>query len=104
RWPASMPGQVAPSSSILTIALEETLGHSYGLAALVVIVPHRPLYVSFDVSAGVLDTTTQLLKLTSDHDVHIAAVEVEVAWTLIASLMLLGPNFVRSHLPQLLVL
>ncbi|KAG1904032.1 armadillo-type protein [Suillus fuscotomentosus] len=187
RWPALMPGQVAPSSSILTIALEEvagllqqlgnapppvqdavsvplmtllthpshsvrvnaswtlrcfcystplrlpkamlaiaeslqrdieslqspaapsdidrrTLGHSYGLAALVAIVPHRPLYVSFDVSASVLDTATQLLKRASDHDIHIAAVEVEVAWTLIASLMLLGPNFVRSHLPQLLVL
>ncbi|KAG2366768.1 armadillo-type protein [Suillus spraguei] len=187
RWPALMPGQVAPSSSILTIALEEvagllqqlgnapppvqdavsvplmallthpshsvrvnaswtlrcfcystplrlpkamlaiaeslqhdieslqspaapsdidrrTLGHSYGLAALVAIVPHRPLYVSFDVSASVLDTATQLLKRASDHDVHVAGVEVEVAWTLIASLMLLGPNFVRSHLPQLLVL
>lgn len=187
RWPALMPGQVAPSSGILTIALEEvagllqqlgnapppvqdavsaplmtllthpshsvrvnaswtlrcfcystplrlpkamlaiaeslqrdieslqspaapsdigrrTLGHSYGLAALVAIVPHRPLYVSFDVSASVLDTATQLLKRVSDHDVHVAGVEVEVAWTLIASLMLLGPNFVRSHLPQLLVL
>ncbi|KAG1883078.1 hypothetical protein F4604DRAFT_1920974 [Suillus subluteus] len=187
RWPALMPGQVAPSSSILTIALEEvagllqqlgnapppvqdavsvplmtllthpshsvrvnaswtlrcfcystplrlpkailaiteslqrdieslqspaapsdidrrTLGRSYGLAALIAIVPHRPLYVSFDVSASVLDTATQLLKRVSDHDVHVAGVEVEVAWTLIASLMLLGPNFVRSHLPQLLVL
>ncbi|KAG1754151.1 armadillo-type protein [Suillus lakei] len=71
-----------------------TLGHSYGLAALVAIVRHRPLYVSFDVSAS----------RVSDHDVHVAGVEVEVAWTLIASLMLLGPNFVRSHLPQLLVL
>lgn len=81
-----------------------TLGHAYGLAALVSIVPHRPLYVSFDVSASVLDTATQLLKRASDHDVRVAGVEVEVAWTLIASLMLLGPNFVRSHLPQLLVL
>jgi len=81
-----------------------TLGHAYGLAALVSIVPHRPLYVSFDISASVLDTATQLLKRASDHDVRVAGVEVEVAWTLIASLMLLGPNFVRSHLPQLLVL
>lgn len=30
--------------------------------------------------------------------------EVEVSWILIASLMSLGPNFVRPHLPQLLVL
>lgn len=46
----------------------------------------------------------QLLKRAGEHDVRIAGVEVEVAWTLIASLMSLGPNFVRPHLPQLLVL
>jgi hypothetical protein len=38
------------------------LGHAYGLAALVSIVPQRPLYVSYDVSAKVLDMATQLLK------------------------------------------
>jgi hypothetical protein len=46
----------------------------------------------------------QLLKRAGDHDVEVAGVEVEVAWTSIASLMSLGPNFVRPHLPQLLVL
>ena len=46
----------------------------------------------------------QLLKRAGDHDVKVAGVEVEVAWTSIASLMSLGPNFVRPHLPQLLVL
>ena len=34
----------------------------------------------------------------------IASVEVEVAWTCIASIMTLSPNIVRAHLPQLLVL
>ena len=80
------------------------LGHAYGLAALVSIVPQRPLYVSYDVSAKVLDMATQLLKHSGEHDVKVARTEVEVAWTLIASLMSLGPNFVRPHLPQLLVL
>ncbi|TFK60204.1 clathrin-coated vesicle protein [Pluteus cervinus] len=80
------------------------LGHAYGLAALVSIIPERPLYVSYDVSAKVLDMATQLLKRAGEHDVKVAGVEVEVAWTLIASLMSLGPNFVRPHLPQLLVL
>lgn len=80
------------------------LGHAYGLAALVSIIPERPLYVSYDVSAKVLDMAVQLLKRAGDHDVKIAGVEVEVAWTSIASLMSLGPNFVRPHLPQLLVL
>ncbi|KAL1740521.1 armadillo-type protein [Schizophyllum fasciatum] len=81
-----------------------TLGHAYGLSALVAVIPERPLYVSYDVSAKVLDMAIQLLKRAGDHDVKIAGVEVEVAWTLIAALMALGPNFVRPHLPQLLVL
>jgi hypothetical protein len=80
------------------------LGHAYGLASLVSVIPERPLYVSYDVSAKVLDMATQLLKRASDHDLKVAGIEVEVAWTLIASLMSLGPNFVRPHLPQLLVL
>ncbi|KAG9318303.1 armadillo-type protein [Chiua virens] len=80
------------------------LGRAYGLAALVSIIPHRPLYVSFDIASNVLDTATNLLRRASEHDVQMAGVEVEVAWILIASLMFLGPNFVRSHLPQLLVL
>jgi HEAT repeat-containing protein 5 len=81
-----------------------SLGHAYGLAALVAVIPERPLYVSYDVSAKVLDMATQLLKRAGEHDVKIASVEVEVAWTSIASLMSLGANFVRPHLPQLLVL
>ncbi|KAJ3852125.1 clathrin-coated vesicle protein [Lentinula lateritia] len=81
-----------------------TLGHAYGLAALVSIIRERPLYVSYDVSAKVLDMSIQLLKRAGEHDVKIASVEVEVSWILIASLMSLGPNFVRPHLPQLLVL
>ncbi|TRM58754.1 armadillo-type protein [Schizophyllum amplum] len=81
-----------------------TLGHAYGLSALVAVIPERPLYVSYDVSAKVLDMAIQLLKRAGEHDVKIAGVEVEVAWTLIAALMSLGPNFVRPHLPQLLVL
>ncbi|KAF8584408.1 ARM repeat-containing protein [Ramaria rubella] len=80
------------------------LGHAYGLSALFTVIPERPLYVSYDISAKVLDMAIQLLKRAGDHDVKVASVEVEVAWTCIASIMTLGPNFVRSHLPQLLVL
>lgn len=80
------------------------LGHAYGLAGLVSIIPERPLYVSYDVSAKVLDMSIQLLKRAAEHDLAVAGVEIEVAWTLISSLMSLGPNFVRPHLPQLLVL
>ncbi|KAG6853042.1 hypothetical protein C0991_007298 [Blastosporella zonata] len=80
------------------------LGHAYGLASLVSIIPERPLYVSYDVSAKVLDMAISLLKRAGEHDLKVAGVEVEVAWTSIAALMALGPNFVRPHLPQLLVL
>ena len=80
------------------------LGHAYGLAALVSTIPQRPLYVSYDVSAKVLDMATQLLKRAGEHDIKVAGIEIEVAWTLIASLMSLGPNFVRPHLPQFSVL
>ncbi|EEB93142.1 hypothetical protein MPER_08246 [Moniliophthora perniciosa FA553] len=46
----------------------------------------------------------QLLKRAGEHDVKVGSIEVEVSWILIASLMSLGPNFVRPHLAQLLVL
>ncbi|KAI5895636.1 ARM repeat-containing protein [Schizophyllum commune H4-8] len=95
----SITSPAAPSDINL-----RTLGHAYGLSALIAVIPERPLYVSYDVSAKVLDMAIQLLKRAGDHDVKIAGVEVEVAWTLIAALMALGPNFVRPHLPQLLVL
>ena len=80
------------------------LGHGYGLASLVSLISERPLYVSYDASAKVLDLAVQLLKRAGDHDIRVAEVEIEVAWTLVASLMSLGPPFVRPHLPQLLVL
>ncbi|KAF9492742.1 hypothetical protein BDN71DRAFT_1509192 [Pleurotus eryngii] len=54
------------------------LGHAYGLAALVSIVKERPLYVSYDISAKVLDMATQLLKRAGDHDLKVARVEVEL--------------------------
>lgn len=80
------------------------LGRAYGLAGLLSVIPKRPLYVSYDISANVFYIAVQLLKRAGEHDVKVAKVEIEVAWTLIAALMPLGPNFVRAHLPQLLVL
>ena len=81
-----------------------TLGYAYGLGGLLSIIPDRPLYVSYDISAKVLDMAIQVLKRAGEHDLQVAAVEVDVSWTLIASLMTIGPNFVQTYLPQLLVL
>ncbi|EKM52639.1 uncharacterized protein PHACADRAFT_186750 [Phanerochaete carnosa HHB-10118-sp] len=80
------------------------LGRAYGLAGLLSVIPKRPLYASYDISANVFYIAVQLLKRAGEHDVKIAKVEIEVAWTLVAALMTLGPNGVRAHLPQLLVL
>ncbi|KAI0258392.1 clathrin-coated vesicle protein [Gloeopeniophorella convolvens] len=93
--------QTQTSPSDLT---SRALGHAYGLAALVTVIPEKPLYVSYDISAKVFDMAISLLKRTGEHAVALAGVEVETAWTCIAALMTLGPNFVRAHLPQLLVL
>lgn len=79
-------------------------GQAYGLGALFAVIPGRPHYVSADLSTKVLDLATQLLRRAGTHDLPIATVEVEAAWTAIAALMALGPSFVRAHLPQLLVL
>lgn len=89
---------------VSTEVARRAVGHANGLAALFAIIPDRPLYVSYDLSAKVFDMAIQLLKRAAEHDTSVAGVEVEVAWTLISSLMALGPNFIRSHLPQLLVL
>ena len=83
---------------------EHPLGHAYGLSALFTVIPEHLLYISYDISVKVLDMAIQILKRAGDHNVKIASVEVEVAWTCIASIMTLSPNFVCAHLPQLLVL
>jgi HEAT repeat-containing protein 5 len=70
----------------------------------VAVIPEKPLYVPYDISAKVLDMAITLLRSTGEHTVALARVEVETAWTCVAALMTLGPNFVRGHLPQLLVL
>ncbi|CAA7266119.1 unnamed protein product [Cyclocybe aegerita] len=134
RWPAMMPGQVAPGSIVLVIVLREVAGLLQQLGnapppvqnalaePLVTLLSHPSHTVRVTASWAlrcfcystplrlpktilvVFDMATQLLKRAGEHDLKIAGVEVEVAWTLIASLMALGPNFVRPHLPQLLVL
>ncbi|GEM12259.1 clathrin-coated vesicle protein [Rhodotorula toruloides] len=80
------------------------IGHAHGLAALVNLIPHKPLYVSFDLSAKCMSLAIQLLKQSGNHELHVSGVEIQVAWILVGSLMSLGPNFVRLHLPQLLIL
>ncbi|GAA5876048.1 hypothetical protein JCM8547_003540 [Rhodosporidiobolus lusitaniae] len=80
------------------------VGYAHALAALVNLIPHKPLYVSFDLSSRCMSLAIQLLKQSGSHELHISGVEIQVAWILVGALMSLGPNFVRLHLPQLLIL
>ncbi|KAH8921192.1 ARM repeat-containing protein [Atractiella rhizophila] len=81
-----------------------TIGHARSLAALISLIPRKPLYVSFDVSAKCMSLAIQLLKQSADHELQISSTEIQAAWTVIGALMSLGSNFVRLHLPQLLIL
>ncbi|GAA5914098.1 hypothetical protein JCM5296_003575 [Sporobolomyces johnsonii] len=80
------------------------VGYAHALAALINLIPHKPLYVSFDLSAKCMSLAIQLLKQSGNHELHVSGVEIQVAWILVGALMSLGPNFVRLHLPQLLIL
>ncbi|KAF9212639.1 hypothetical protein BGZ59_006487 [Podila verticillata] len=75
-WPAVMPGDVEPSEYALICALNET-------------------------SALLLDLGGAA---SSIQDLRVAAAQIQIAWILIGALMCLGPNFVKMHLPQLLLL
>jgi hypothetical protein len=57
-----------------------------------------------DVNSRVLSQATSLLKSASNSDLRIGSTQIQVAWILIGGLMTLGPNFVKIHLSQLLLL
>ncbi|BGP19331.1 hypothetical protein JCM10213v2_007420 [Rhodosporidiobolus nylandii] len=86
------------------IVHRRAVGYAHALAALINLIPRKPLYVSFDLSAKCMSLAIQLLKQSGNHELHISGVEIHVAWILVSALMSLGPNFVRLHLPQLLIL
>ncbi|OAA33076.1 HEAT repeat protein [Moelleriella libera RCEF 2490] len=80
------------------------LGFAHGLAATLSVSSVRPLYGSVDINSRVLTMATNLLKLSSKSELRISSVQIQVAWILIGGLMSLGPNFVKIHLSQLLLL
>jgi hypothetical protein len=80
------------------------VGYAQALAALLRTSTQQPLYGSVDVYSRVLLLATNLLKSSSQSELRISATQIQVAWTLIGGLMSLGPNFVKIHLSQLLLL
>ncbi|KAH8737675.1 armadillo-type protein [Ilyonectria robusta] len=80
------------------------IGFAHGLAATLSASPSRPLHGSVDINSRVLTMATNLLKSSSQSELRVSATQVQVAWILIGGLMSLGPNFVKIHLSQLLLL
>ncbi|KAI9318532.1 armadillo-type protein [Dichotomocladium elegans] len=80
-----------------------TLAYAYTAAAIISVFPARPIYTSFDLSARAMSISTQLLKNLHKNS-QISSIQVQTAWILVGSLMGLGPNLVKLHLPQLLLL
>ncbi|PHH63577.1 hypothetical protein CDD81_5669 [Ophiocordyceps australis] len=80
------------------------LGFGHGLAASLSASPLRPLYGSVDINSRVLTMATNLLKSSGSSELRVSSTQIQVAWILIGGLMALGPNFVKIHLSQLLLL
>ena len=80
------------------------VGYANGLSALLSTSSMQPLYGSVDVNSRVLSLATGLLKSSSKSELRVSSTQIQVAWILIGGLMSLGPNFVKIHLSQLLLL
>ncbi|KAA8911182.1 hypothetical protein TRICI_003904 [Trichomonascus ciferrii] len=78
------------------------LGHAYLASVIVSLTNAKPEHSSLDLTSRVLTTATSLLKNSGNVDV--LTVQTQVAWLLVSGLMPLGPNFVKVHLSQLLLL
>lgn len=80
------------------------LGNARMISILISLTYVKPLYSSIDIASRILSMSTSLLKANGNVDVFTSAVQIEVAWLMISGLMPLGPNFVKVHLSQLLLL
>ncbi|KAK9464924.1 armadillo-type protein [Lipomyces arxii] len=79
-------------------------GYASSLAIVIGITNMRPQYASLDLTSRVFSLATSILKASANVDVLVSTTQIQVAWTLISGLMSLGPNFVKLHLSQLLLL
>lgn len=114
----AVPTQLLPSVTICMNSVNRELGllaggrqsprrctgYANGLAAILSVSAEQPLYGSVDVFSRVLSQATGLLKSSGSSDLRISSTQLQVAWILLGGLMSLGPNFVKIHLSQLLLL
>ncbi|KAJ3413597.1 hypothetical protein HDV05_007822 [Chytridiales sp. JEL 0842] len=93
---------------LLTLSSENLakyIAHGNDLAAVITIATKHPLKVSFEGLAVIFGLSTQLLKSASTtKDAKISLGQIQVAWTLIGSLMTVGTGFVSVHISQILLI
>ncbi|KAL2188568.1 hypothetical protein L209DRAFT_751552 [Thermothelomyces heterothallicus CBS 203.75] len=89
------PQQLLPCLSVCMNSLSRELGLlGTGRGSPRRASPQRPLYGSVDINS----------RSSGSSELRVASTQIQVAWTLIGGLMSLGPNFVKIHLSQLLLL
>lgn len=81
-----------------------SVGYATAIAAVISTSRSQPLYGSVEVFSQLFITATELLKASSSTELRVSATQVQIAWILVGGLMPLGPNFVKMHLSQLLLL
>lgn len=115
---AECPSHLLPSITICMNSVDRELGqltsgrrsprrctgYANGLAAILSTASLHPLYSSVDITSRVFAQATNLLKWSSASDLRVSITQIQVAWTIIGGLMSVGPNFVKMHLSQLLLL
>ncbi|KAI8913251.1 armadillo-type protein [Gorgonomyces haynaldii] len=85
--------------------LDRFVGFGQILSALIRTIPLRPLFASYDDAATIFSLSTQILRSQFVvKDYRVMSCQAQVAWTLIGALMSLGPNFVKVHISQLLLI
>jgi HEAT repeat-containing protein 5 len=80
------------------------VGLANGIASILSVSTDQPLYGSVDVFSRLFTQATTLLKSSSSSDLRISSTQIQVAWILLGGLMTLGPNFVKIHTAQLMLL
>ncbi|WFD01221.1 hypothetical protein MYAM1_003983 [Malassezia yamatoensis] len=73
-------------------------GHSSALGALVGVAAANPLHAMNQDAEEVFSLATHMLQQVAEFPLDQAAAAISAAWTLLSSLMNLGPLFIRPHL------
>ena len=85
--------------------IDQVIGYGNILSAIIGIISSRPLFAAYEDAATIFGLATQLIKThTNAKDYRVMSSQAQIGWTLVGSLMSLGPNFVKVHLSQLLLI